>query len=180
MAPIDDIKQSLEQVTKDLRQAADVETARAALVRELAQSSMEATPLPQIVVSESGEIVLVNLQAELLFGYHRDNMVGRQVEMLVPERNREAHAGYRSAYAKRPRVRHMGEGRRLTCLRRDGTEIAVQIMLTPRVTVFGTFVMVTMREDWSERVENFLSSRIGQPITQEDIATVVKTLSSFT
>lgn len=89
----------------------------------------------------AGVIVLVNREIERLFGYARDELVGRPVEVLVPERARESHGGFRKAFHRAPQARAMGAGRDLCGRRKDGTEVPVEIGLTPVTTPDGLFIL---------------------------------------
>jgi hypothetical protein len=93
------------------------------------------------MVDADGRIVLVNAEIERLFGYSREELLGRSVDHLVPERFRDAHGGYRRGFLAEPKVRAMGAGRDLFGLRKDGTEVPVEIGLTPVVTDEGVFVL---------------------------------------
>jgi len=103
--------------------------------------AVESAPSGMVMINDTGEIVLVNLQTEKLFGYDRDELLGRQIEMLVPDRFRDRHPGYRTDFFKRPAVRAMGAGRDLHGRRRDGSEFPVEIGLTPIETAEGLFVL---------------------------------------
>jgi PAS domain S-box-containing protein len=90
----------------------------------------ETIPGALMILDRTGHIGLVNEQVEAMFGYRRDELVGMQVETLLPERFREAHQGYRTAFAAQPDVRPMGIGRDLAGRRKDGTEFPVEIGLS--------------------------------------------------
>jgi PAS domain S-box-containing protein len=89
----------------------------------------EATVEAVINIDENGRIVRANPRAEALFGYSKAEMVGQFVELLVPERLREQHVRHRSEYFKVPRSRPMGIGLNLVGLRKDGTEIPIELSL---------------------------------------------------
>jgi protein-histidine pros-kinase len=94
--------------------------------------------------------VQVNAQTEALFGYARKELIGKKVEILIPERHHTSHDGHRADFAKSPRVRQMGAGLNLYGRRKDGSEFAVEISLSPVTTQDGVLVLSAIR-DVSER-----------------------------
>lgn len=99
-----------------------------------------------VVVGEDGLIALINTEAELLTGYSRSALRGQPVEVLLPERLREAHAAVnRPLFTSEPRLRAMGAALDLRLLRRSGEEVAVDIRLAPFVTSLGMFVGASIR-----------------------------------
>ncbi len=107
---------------------------------------LESMPDASFLVDSAGGIVLVNAEAARMFGYAREELLGKPVGTLVPERFRDAHAGHCADYVGRPRTRPMGAGLSLRALRKDGTEIPVEISLSPIETDEGTFVLGAVRD----------------------------------
>ena len=104
----------------------------------------ETTATALLQLDAHRHIVLVNHRAETLFGYSRDELLGQPIELLVPLPHRAAHPALVSEYLQHPAPRAMGAGRDLTALRKDGTEVAVEIGLSPMATPDGVFTLASV------------------------------------
>jgi PAS domain S-box-containing protein len=93
------------------------------------QKIVEAAPCGMVMIDAQGRIVLVNPQAESMFGYARTELIGNSLEILLPERFRATHGAHRQAYAEAPSMRQIGVDRDLTGRRKDGSEFPVEIGL---------------------------------------------------
>lgn len=118
---------------------------------DFAWSLFDAAPDAIVVVAESGEIAFVNDAATAMFDCAVDDLLGAPVEALVPVGGRAAHRGYRRIYGAHPHARPMGSGLELSALRPDGSELPVEISLSPLRLGEETFTVATIR-DVSERV----------------------------
>ena len=118
---------------------------------------VEAAPNAMVMVNRAGAIVMVNAQAERVFGYPRAELLGQPVEMLVPEQFRGHHPELREAFFIEPLARPMGAGRDLFGLKKDGSEFPVEIGLNPIETdgetmVLSAIVDITERKRLEERL----------------------------
>lgn len=109
---------------------------------ELLQASSEAT----VVADANGGIVFVNREAEILFGYSADEMLGQKIEILMPKTHRKKHLQQRSAYKKAPRARPIVAGLDLHGRRKNGEHFRAEISLTPVETDAGLLVASVIRE----------------------------------
>ena len=112
--------------------------------QELFQLATEASPSGTLLVDHQGRIALVNAHIEKLFGYARDELIGKMVDILVPERFAGAHATERSNFFAAPETRAMGAGRELFARRKDGSEFPVEIGLNPIQTPHGVLVLANV------------------------------------
>jgi hypothetical protein len=112
----------------------------------LSSDLLETLPDAIVAVDHDGTIVQVNSQAQDLFGYKRDELIGQKVEMLVPESYRPLHRHHRENFAQAPKTRRMGADLDLYGRRRNGTEFPVEISLSPVSTENATFVLSAIRD----------------------------------
>ena len=112
---------------------------------------LEAAPDAIVGVDAHGDIVLVNSQTERLFGYARADLLGQQVEMLVPEAFREIHPGLRASYMAEPQPRSMAAGIELAGRRADGTEFPAEISLSAVRSDTGRLLVAAAIRDVTAR-----------------------------
>ena len=140
--------------------------------------AVESAPNPMVMVNTDGKIVLVNAQTEKLFGYARKELIDQSIEMLVPVRFRGAHPGHRIGFFGDPQARSMGAGRELFGLRRDGTEMPLEIGLNPIKTEEGSFVLaaivdITERRKAEERFRLVVESAPSAMVMINDRGKIV-------
>jgi PAS domain S-box-containing protein len=126
---------------------------------------VEASPHAMVMVGDDGRIALVNSQAGKLFGYDRGELIGQPVEILVPQRSRAAHTDENKNFFHAPAERPMGHNRDLSGIRKDGTELPLEIGLSPISSPDGNFVLASII-DLTERktYENNLKSSLNEKL----------------
>jgi PAS domain S-box-containing protein len=113
---------------------------------ELGLVFFDQSPDAAVVVDEDFTIALVNAKAEFLFGYHRSEMIGQNVDMLLPAALVDRHKAHRAGFADDPRPRPMGAGiTGLKARKKNGKEIGVEINISPVATSKGFYTIATVR-----------------------------------
>lgn len=134
----------LDPATKIAQLRAELDRVRA--LAERFRQLIEAAPDAIVVVDEAARIVLANAQAEKLFGYRTRDLLGKPIEILVPEAARARHVVHRDGFMGLPAVRPMGTALDLAARRRDGTSVPVEISLSPLRTRDGLLVSAAIRD----------------------------------
>ncbi len=142
-----------EQLVVSARDVTERRRAEAQLAASEARfhDVIESAPDAMVVVDADGEIQLVSARTETLFGYTREELIGQNHEVLVPELLRDRHREHRAHYAAHPRVRAMGEGLELFARRKDGSEFPVEISLSPLGDENQTLICAAIRDVTARR-----------------------------
>lgn len=111
---------------------------------EMFRLVVEYAPNAMVLIDTKGVIIMVNPMTEVLFGYTKSELLGQMLETLIPERFREQHPGLRDQFFLSPKSRSMGAGRNLFALRKDGTEVQVEIGLNPIESPEGMRVLASI------------------------------------
>jgi PAS domain S-box-containing protein len=130
--------QGFSKITRDMTERK--------LAEDKFRGLLESAPDALVIVGKDGRIELVNTPTEALFGYRREELLGQQIEVLVPAWFRAHHREYRDGYLACPKPRPMGRGLDLMALRKDGTEFGAEIRLSPIPTPAGTLVAAAVRD----------------------------------
>lgn len=142
---------------------------------------LESAPDAMVIVDQAGQIQLVNAQTEKLFGYSREELSGRNVELLMPRRFHEQHVRERESYSRSPHIRSMGVGLELYGKRKDGSEFPVEVSLSPLQTGKGLLISsavrdVTVRHRSEEQIRK-LNIELNQKLAE--LRVVNQELESF-
>ena len=141
------------------------------------RAAVESSPNGMAMVDAQGHIVLVNRAVERIFGYHREELLGESIELLVPERFRARHPADRHGFFSAPREREMGAGRDLFGLRKDGTEIPVEIGLNPIETDEGVFVLSSIVDISARKRAEAENQRLEEQLRQSQKLEALGTLA---
>jgi PAS domain S-box-containing protein len=138
---------------------------------------LDAAPNAMIMVDSAGVITFANAPAATVFGYSLNELIGRAIETLIPERFRDRHAGYRKGFVSQPSSRAMGVGRDLFGRRKDGSEFPVEVGLSPIHTAEGLFVLasvidITARKEaeLEHQRQNLELARVGRVVVMGELA----------
>lgn len=141
------------------------------------RAAVESSPAGMVMVDAQGRIVLVNREVERMFGWERDELMGKSIEMLVPARFHAVHPGYREGFFQKPDTRSMGAGRDLFGLRKDATEIPVEIGLNPIETDHGMYVLSSIVDISRRKTEEEERAALEQQLRQAQKLEAVGTLA---
>lgn len=140
------------------------------------RSFLEAAPDAMVIADGFGKMVLINEQAEKMFGYARAELIGSPVEILIPERLRERHPAHRAVYAHRPVPRAMGSSLELFARRKDGSELPVEVSLSPLESEEGVLVCSAIRDVSERKKAEEARSRLAAIIDSSEDAIIGMTL----
>jgi two-component system, LuxR family, sensor kinase FixL len=148
------------------------------LAEERLRLVVDATATAMIMVNKEGRITLINKRVETLFGYKRDELIDQPVEMLLPERFRCQHVGDRHGYFCDPQARPMGAGRELFGRRKDGSEVPIEIGLSPIHTSEGLLVLASIVDITERKLAELEAARQRHDLAHLARVTALGELSS--
>ncbi len=139
---------------------------------------VQAAPIAIVITDQTGLITLINIQAEILFGYNGIELLGQPVEMLLPDNLRSGHIQHRATYMKAPRMRRMGETLEMFAKRKDGSQFPIEVELSYVDTQAGLLV-ITFIADVTERKERERQLRYHASLQENVTDAVIATDLSF-
>lgn len=140
---------------------------------------VEGVPVALLLADQDRRISLVNRNTEILFGYSRSELIGEPLELLVPQRFRERHAAQVSTYLKAPTQRRMGAGRELFGRRKNGTEMPIEIGLSPIRTVEGISTLASIIDITERKRAEDVEGQMASLVESADDAIVAKSLDGI-
>jgi PAS domain S-box-containing protein len=142
---------------------------------------LESAPDAIVIVDSRGRIQLVNAQTERLFGYTRAELSGQRVEMLIPSRYQGSHVTSREEYGRSPHPRAMGAGLELYGRHKDGSEMPVEVSLSPLQTEEGTLISSAIRDVSTRRRTEEEIRKLNSELSRRlsDLSTANRELESF-
>ncbi len=136
------------------------------------RSVFQSSPIAKLIVNNEGRIIQGNHEAEKIFGYSANELMGKPIEMLMPKQLRSIHKEHQKQFYKRPELRMMGKGLDLFALHKDGREFPVEIALKP-MELEGKKVVLTVINDISERKQAEEKLRVSN-LREKELADIVR------
>ncbi|MBA3868071.1 MAG: PAS domain S-box protein [Anaerolineae bacterium] len=140
---------------------------------------LESAPDAIITVNAQGEIILVNARTEQFFGYTRAEMLGKPIEILIPERFHRQHSVHRNGYSAAPNARNVNVGLDLYAQRKDGSQFPVEISLSPTETEEGILTISSIRDITERKRAEESLARLAAIVQSSDDAIIAKTLDGI-